>query len=251
LKFLLPLKSTTYRYGGPKTVHTGLTLYLEDADSPAGGRKSDVNPAKSGHRALGWTGCGQYWFALQDDVEADRGIEADNNENGFDNEPRSNPDLRNATFVGSSVGNRPILLRRRTAAQISNFVLLNFANDLEAADSSVDLVDDGTTSFTNMILWGNNGAFDATQIDANIRTTLSADPTLFFADPKLRNVRYEGNPDPRPLEGSPATQIGAFSTPPSDGCFDTWGQCVGGFCQDNWLKEWTFFGTEEQYAAGL
>jgi len=33
LKFLLPLKSTTWQFAGPKTGYTGLTLYLEVADS--------------------------------------------------------------------------------------------------------------------------------------------------------------------------------------------------------------------------
>ena len=70
---------------------------------------------------------------------------------------------------------------------------------------------------------------------------------MTVANPMLRNVRYEGNPDPRPVDGSPAARIGVGAAMASDGFFDTGKQCAGAFCEDNWLEEWTFFGAEEDY----
>ena len=75
----------------------------------------------------------------------------------------------------------------------------------------------------------------------------SVELSCMDAAPMLRNVRYEGNPDPRPVDGSPAARIGAGAAMRSDGFFDTSAQCIGAFCEDNWLEEWTFFGAEEDY----
>jgi hypothetical protein len=75
---------------------------------------------------------GKVQFAISrhtsDVTTADRGIEADNYEFGFDNSPRSNPFFANVTIVGTRggpAGGRGITLRRGTAGTIVNSIIFN------------------------------------------------------------------------------------------------------------------------------
>jgi hypothetical protein len=52
---------------------------------------------------LGWTGKAQHILVQQAADDGDRGIEADNNGDNPDINPRSNPILSNMTLIGSSV----------------------------------------------------------------------------------------------------------------------------------------------------
>src|SRR4030095_3416676 len=62
------------------------------------------------------------------------GFEADNNENGENNSPRSNPEYCNFTMVGTkgqgdaTAGRFGALLRRGTAGTISNSIIMDFAD---------------------------------------------------------------------------------------------------------------------------
>jgi hypothetical protein len=75
---------------------------------------------------------GKVQFAISrhvaDVTSADRGIEADNYEFGFDNQPRSNPTFSNVTIVGTrgqAAGGRGITLRRGTAGTMINSIIYN------------------------------------------------------------------------------------------------------------------------------
>ena len=69
-------------------------------------------------------------------------------------------------------------------------------------------------------------------------------------DPKLRNVRYEANPGPRPKSGSPALKADDDGEPPAEGEEPGEEQYIGAFgMEENWLEEWTFFGPESDYDA--
>jgi hypothetical protein len=63
----------------------------------------------------------------------DRGIEADDNEFNHDAQPRSNPCIANATFVGGRkltppVGGQGVELRRGTSSHIINSIIMDFNN---------------------------------------------------------------------------------------------------------------------------
>ncbi len=202
--------------------------------------------------ALGWRGKAQYGYIRLDEVQGDRGIEADNNENGFDNEPRSSPEIRNVTFVGSSVSNRGIFMRRGTAGKVRNCLVQGFQDFgvRYGDDQTVAQAGAGNLTVSNCILWQNAAGKTALaeQVHSSAAPFLLNAPGMFSVDPKLRNVRYEGNPDPRPLDMSPVGTAGADSVAPSDGFFDTSARFHGGFGpEENWLEEWTFFGSEEDY----
>ncbi|WP_419940424.1 hypothetical protein [Candidatus Palauibacter sp.] len=50
--------------------------------------------------STGWQGRGQFWAAQQDPHDADNGFEVDGNEENFDAEPFTDPDIYNVTLVG-------------------------------------------------------------------------------------------------------------------------------------------------------
>ena len=77
----------------------------------------------------GWQGGAQYVILHQSDDNGDNGIEADNNGENNEAEPRSNPSLANFTVIGSPDSESSdigILLREGTAASIMNFAVLGF-----------------------------------------------------------------------------------------------------------------------------
>ncbi len=65
-------------------------------------------------------------------------------------------------------------------------------------------------------------------------------------DPRARNLRREGNPDPRPGSRSAALAAGvaAGETAPR-AILD--GTLAGVFGDRNWLEGWTLFGRESDY----
>ena len=200
--------------------------------------------------AFGWTGTAQYVF-IQQDPQGDNGIEADNDSQGFDRTPRSHPHLYNVTLVGgllsdpgSSSGDG-MRIRVGTAITARNVVLTGFGGDaLDVRDNSPSLFTTGTSSIANAIIHSNGGQVGDGQIVGGVAASVQ------YADvaPMLVNVRYEANPDPRPMLGSSALRIGGPATPPSDGSLDTAAQFVGAFGDENWLEEWTFFGSEIDYS---
>ena len=186
--------------------------------------------------AFGWRGRVQNLFIIQD-AGSDNGIEADNDSQGLDSTPRSHPTLNNVTIVSAgAAGKDGMRIRVGTAITARNVIVTGVTGQaLDIRDNSPALFNDGTSSIANCIL------------NAVVEPATVSHPCMTVENPMLRNVRYEGNPDPRPVDGSPAARIGAGAAMKSDGFFDTSKQCVGAFCEDNWLEEWTFFGAEEDY----
>jgi hypothetical protein len=91
---------------------------------------------------FGWRGRAQHVLVVQNENQSnsDRGIEADNREGAEDALPRSLPQISNATFIGASVGDTAILLRRGTGANLFNIVATGWP------DACFDL--DSATTFT-------------------------------------------------------------------------------------------------------
>ncbi len=199
--------------------------------------------------AFGWRGTAQHVFILQDG-EGDNGIEADNDkEGGFNREPRSHPTLYNLTMIGGALqsfthGGDGMRIRVGTAITARNVILTGFGGDaLDVRDNSPSFFMDGTSSIESAIIAGNGGTVGDAQIQGGVASNVDYDDVA----PMLTNVRLEGNPDPRPMLGSPASMVGAAAVPPSDGTLNTSAQCIGAFCGENWLEEWTFFGDEGDY----
>ena len=197
---------------------------------------------------FGWSGHGQYFFVRQSPVQGDQGLEMDNNELGPNNEPRSNPQLFNVTLVGSQAADLGFLLRLGAAMELSNCVITGFG------EFGVSMVDDPTLAqvddktLRNCTFWDNAGS---NTIEGMIRSNnlayVSSQPGIMAVDPRLRNTRWEPNPDPRPADGSPVFAIGASASAPSEGFFDAGAFYQGAFAEDLWIEEWTRFGDESWY----
>ena len=87
----------------------------------------------------GWIGNVQFLQIVQAANAGDNGIEADNREGDENAQPRSNPTIANMTILGNS-GERGILLRRGTGADIYNSSISGSASCMEVAGESVALL---------------------------------------------------------------------------------------------------------------
>ena len=201
--------------------------------------------------AFGWRGKAQYLFIHQD-PNGDNGIEADNDSLGFDRTPRSAPQLYNVTMVGglfqddNSTSGDGMRIRVGTQIDARNVILMGFGGEaLDVRDNSTAFFEQGTSSLQSAIITG-NGALEG---DAQIRGVAAEHIGYVDVDPQLVNVRYEANPDPRPMVGSEAL-VFYNATSGAGAGFDAEAHCIGAFCNgENWLEEWTFFGDEADYDA--
>jgi hypothetical protein len=75
---------------------------------------------------MGFTGKIQFMLVEQANDSADNGIEADNLKSPMNAQPRSNPTISNATFLGGKVSAYGMLLRRGTSAHIINTIVTGF-----------------------------------------------------------------------------------------------------------------------------
>lgn len=178
----------------------------------------------------GWTGKGQFLIVQQYPGGGDNGIEADNLEADNDKTPRSAPILSNMTFVGPSdagaASDIAILLRRGTAAKISNSILTGFNEyGLDIDDSATwnHAYNDAPASYNS--LSGNlvveNTFFHDMQL-GNFRDD-AGDPQLDsvfnthqananqLVDPQLTDAQNVSSPDFRPQAGSPV--LGTWVNP--------------------------------------
>ncbi|MCB9763759.1 MAG: hypothetical protein H6739_28580 [Alphaproteobacteria bacterium] len=150
----------------------------------------------------GWTGRAQFVIAQQAPDDGDHGIEADNNEDGVDLEPRSAPTLYNLTILGSGnpdIAQRGILLRLGTAGTLRNVIVAGSTTELLDIrdEATVAQIDGGALTIDNLIAFDigasgadffrpetgaddDDGGFDEegwlTSVDLNIR--LGTDPGL-------------------------------------------------------------------------
>ena len=158
----------------------------------------------------GWTGNVQFLHITQASDAGDNGIEADNREGDENALPRSNPSIANMTIVGNE-GERGILLRRGTGADIFNSNVTGSAVCMEVSGESVALLG----------------------VDINLSSvSLGCATVSGGVDPELQNY----------LDGAPnVTQDG--STPPAgsvpnNGFFDQV-QVIGSDI-NSWKGAWVF-----------
>lgn len=118
----------------------------------------------------GWQGSAQY-VILQQDGAGDQGIEADNNGDYNDAEPRSNPTLSNLTLIGvpdSEQSDFGILLREGTAGDLDSVLIQGFNDACFALnhDATYQQGLDGALVVTNMVASCTTGVESETKGDA-------------------------------------------------------------------------------------
>jgi hypothetical protein len=146
---------------------------------------------------------------IQNQPDADSGIEADNWENGFDNQPRSMPKIYNATFIGNrEVSNGPghgNRYRRGTGCISRNFIVMNFGGaGIRVDDAETIALFGDELQFTNGIIYGNASDFGGT--DSAATRAWFEDPAALnrVVDPMLADPFNTLVPNVTPLPGSPA-----------------------------------------------
>ena len=203
---------------------------------------------------FGWTGKVQFAVVQQrSEGTTDTGIEADNNENSFNLTPRSHPRLMNLTLVGDprttgpqagSGSTRGILLRRGTAAELRNTIVMAFKNvGIEIRDTpTFDQITTNALTMRGMIFF-NNGQGLGTPVNFSGATATSisqAGVKVVEADPQLLDPFSLVDPDFRPAPGSPALNAANFEPPFAGDSFFETANYVGAFDANNdWTLGWT------------
>lgn len=217
---------------------------------------------------FGWSGTVQFLFAIQDRNRSNRGVECDNDANGSENVPLTNPSVWNATWIGAGVVransevNDGLYLRRNINGTFRNLVVTNYGNAGVVFDGSGvwNHVLAGTLVLDNALFFGNQclespAACGGTEAVRNIVRRTSegyiatdvaaqfAGATLIEADPQFTSVNFANPingsmPDPRPAAGSPALDPANAATPSGPGV-DAGADFLGAFSGTNWLQGWT------------
>jgi hypothetical protein len=206
----------------------------------------------------GWTGRLQHLVVLQRHLKADNGIEADNFKDGPDFEPRSNPTIYNATFVGNAAYVEPgnedseygqgAKLRRGTGGSLHNLIFTGFGLSGVRVDNSETFaqIDGGGLVIDSSIIHGNEvieagysgDAGDAAAVQSFLWDGTDNQST----DPMLANPYSTIQPDVAPLAGSPARRGSFVASPPDDGFFEPVDYIGGVNPSDPWIWEpWTTF----------
>lgn len=190
---------------------------------------------------LGYTGKAQFVVVQQDgevDVEADKGIEADNNENNSLFEPVSHPTLYNFTLIGDprpGLGSKRgpgIDLRRGTAGDIRNFIVMGYPSAGLEIEGEVSRfrAQNGELTVDNSIFWDNN------PVVADDDTLGLLGEHILVVNPLLVDPFNLDNPDFSPAAGSPARNAGLVAQPPDDGFFEPVNFIGGVDPENNWTS---------------
>jgi hypothetical protein len=192
---------------------------------------------------LGWTGSLEYGLYMHNGVtnysagtSQSRGIEADNSEFGFEDQPRSNPGICNVTLVGDRTADgqdRGILFRRGTGAQVGNSIIANFKNEgvnLNDASTSNQACNAGPTLGTGLIVrdsvFFNNGAGGTTHAAGSPGGNCGTTAAWYGLLPNMGNANGSNANDPKVSTTYPAAgqlydtrRPGASAfTPTAGGC---------------------------------
>jgi hypothetical protein len=211
----------------------------------------------------GWRGKVQFISVLQSDDNGDNAAEMDGAKPDA-NTPSANPQVYNATYVGSGVNGtanneHALLFRDGTRGRYTNSIFTDFANFAIQVEDRASGVDSRSYMEAGELVISNNvwfGFGEGNELNAGtdgfIQATPDAeDPTAQFlidhlanngnviADPMLNGIsRDEGTKgfDPRPATNSPAYQN--VEAAPSDD-FYTAVDYKGAFGTSLWTKNWT------------
>ena len=221
---------------------------------------------------LGTTAKVQFAFGQQTPLSLDaagsNGWEGDNNENGFDFTPRSNPSFCNVTMIGCkgqggncNVDSSGALLRRGTAGQFWKSIVTGMGSrGMQLRDASTAAVAcnagptlTGNLLFVDSMFW-DNGSNGTTQCANHSSTNSGANCNscqlfdlwkgqsigpVVESDPGLSNASFPANPVPNGNASSSAVDCKTL-----DSFFDSTSY-RGAFAPGgtNWLSGWTNFAT--------
>lgn len=115
-----------------------------------------------------------------------RGIEADNNANNRDASPRSNPTIKNATFIGSTSGESDgMKLREGTHATIDNVVLSNWTTGINVEHDQSVVFFNGANKITNV-------KFENITTKASVKATAGSPAATLLSNTYTENANATG-----------------------------------------------------------
>ena len=208
----------------------------------------------------GWRGSASHLFVQHGSGGGD-GIDGASDEQGWDLEPRSLPTLANVTLVHSyPYGKREreaagLRLRTGSGVTVRDLLVTRFGGGaIDAGQRAALLFEEGVSSVSSSLLYRNGFR----PLRGSLHRGTGTGIEFTDRDPKLRDVRYVPNPDPRLKPGSRALKEDDPELPQAaDGEADPDGEeseepaepdYIGAFGKDeNWLEEWTLFGPEADY----
>ncbi|WP_425153640.1 hypothetical protein [Candidatus Palauibacter sp.] len=197
----------------------------------------------------GWQGRGQFWAAQQDPHDADNGFEVDGNEENFDAEPFTDPDIYNVTLVGKEAGtgsagesSRGIIFRRGTAGRVYNVVILGFENgfdvDQQETAARIQIRNSYVFGQEEGMFESDDGAESDPPIDEEALWNTDGWGNVAGVDPLLVDPFNLGMPDFRPAAGSPLTDD--YAEPPAGSDFFDAVDYIGAFApgMPQWIEGW-------------
>ncbi|MDE0043411.1 MAG: right-handed parallel beta-helix repeat-containing protein [Candidatus Poribacteria bacterium] len=223
------LNGISLKHVGAGTIIEYLQVFevLDDAIELYGGNVNLKHIVVSGFRddGLDWTqgysGTIQYLICHKPDNYCDRGIEGDNNPDAPNHQPRSKPEIYNATIVG--MGNQGILLRNGSAGTITNCIVMNCGGAGLMVDSTSvnnsSAVD--AMSFTHNIFSDNRPDLD------DGAKKIAQSQTTLITQPQLRDVpNWDWTPRPMSPAMVPANANLSVSS------------FIGAIGTDDWTAGW-------------
>ncbi len=200
----------------------------------------------------GWRGKNQFWFLIQDPLQAGSGGEHDGGTTPEDGQPFAIPIIYNATYIGSGAtsGNArndfALNIRDNAGGKYYNSIFTDFfgravqIEDLASGEDSRARLEAGDLVLQNNIFFGfGSGATPnefITQAFTRAYVTDAANNNR-FVNPQLRGISRTTDKglDPRPASGSPALTGAATANDP----FFKSANYLGAFGDLNWAADWT------------
>jgi hypothetical protein len=195
---------------------------------------------------FGWSGKLQFGIIQQRKDASDTGIEADNNENGVEFLPRSAPKISNITLIGAPAAGPGsklgMVLRRGTAGDIRNFIVLGFKNlGVEVRDAAVTQFNNGALSLNGGIFFNNgNGLTTPANFTATTAEGIATkSQKIQEVDPKITDPYSETAPNFKPLADSPALNAANTVAGFTNDAFFEAANYLGAIGTTDWTLGWT------------
>jgi len=210
---------------------------------------------------FGYSGKNQWVLGISDpniaDVSGSNGFESDNDAQGTTNGPKTNAHFSNVTLLGPLDFNASINANFKRAAHIRRCSYLDVFNStltgfpigllLDGACTVDGFTTTGDVEFKNNTLANTDGMNLITTVAASlpaIKTTFSAsgnDSTSFANLLLAEPDNFTGNPDFRPLAGSPLLSGANFTSATLTDPFFTATTYRGAFGDTDWTDCWAEF----------
>ncbi len=213
---------------------------------------------------MGYSGKIQFLIVQQGGEIGNNGFESDSNEKEHNAEPRSAPQIWNATMIGRPVGGPEktigMTLRRGTAGKLNNFIVQGFKNGAVDINNSAtaEQYTAGNLQLKSFIFFANKGPSD-TQFDPMLNPSsdgTNPDATDFneweklmevgnnnqAVDPMLTDATNLTAPNFKPKAGSPALNADKVTPVPNGDAFFTPAPFIGAMgADDDWTAGWSAF----------